>query len=409
MKKANKTDAPAPRIFVSFLGTGEYKKCRYVFSGTEISEEVVYIQTATAQKSACDKPLIFCTGKASKKHWEGLAKEFSNAGLSEPQRIDIPSGASEDELWEIFDLVRKEIPENAKITFDVTHSFRFLPLLMTILLNYLKEIKNVELEKCYYGAWEARESDSNAPVFDLTPFFVLNDWTRAASFLEEAGDISQVSECIKGVNKKIHIQGSPEEKKIMDILKTSVTRAEKLVASIQTCRKQDIYEADSQDMFPNTTHELVPAFSPIYAKIKNTLSGYRSGSSRNGLLAAQWCAEHGMIQQGYTILQETVISLVIEKFGYNDKINDRHFRQDISGCLLGYTKDIKAPEVKLHFYAIKQLGKKTKFKAIVPLRNDINHAGYNSDAAKPERLKKNLADCVNAALETFPESNGTYD
>jgi len=58
-------------------------------------------------------------------------------------------------LWKIFDGINSVIDEGDDIIFDVTHSFRSLPVLTLIALNYVKFLKNVNINKIDYGAMEA--------------------------------------------------------------------------------------------------------------------------------------------------------------------------------------------------------------------------------------------------------------
>ena len=74
--------------------------------------------------------------------------------MPEPEKVGIPGGSSVEEFWEIFETVNEHIPEEAEIVFDVTHSFRSLPLIMSVLLNYLEVVKGTKLVGCYYGAFE---------------------------------------------------------------------------------------------------------------------------------------------------------------------------------------------------------------------------------------------------------------
>lgn len=425
------------RIFVSFLGTSNYELCRYRFGDDPASEEKKFVQSVTAERAACDENVIFCTDGAKSKHWNdgeggtGLVTEFRQAGLPDPNSVRICDGASEEGLWEIFDTIQKEIPENASITFDVTHSFRFLPLLMTILLNYLKEIKNVELEKCYYGAYEARDRDTNiAPVFDLTPFFVLNDWARAASFLQGAGDSAPLLELVKSKNGKLWKEKkvSKEELKFSSELTKSVNTINDQIAAVRTCRGNAIKEADKSKIFPveeiETLQKHFPAFVPLYKQLRNFYPEYVKNDERNGLLAAKWCADHGMIQQGYTILQETIITLVLDKWaGDAEKrwlINRarelktrKGLRELINACLLhGGGDEWNKPEWTIEETKILRSGDEViaNIQAdISGIRNDINHAGLEDNSAPSAKLRAKLSEFVNAAVSIFGLPRNCHD
>jgi len=141
------------KTYVSFLGTGTYKPCVYLKPDEPASDSgvVTYVQTAMRKLVASDaeKTLIFCTRDATETHWQKLCAEFEAHGLPEPEKVDIPDGSNNEEFWEIFKTVNENIQEEAGIFFDVTHSLRSLPLIMSVLLNYLEVVKGTKLVGCY--------------------------------------------------------------------------------------------------------------------------------------------------------------------------------------------------------------------------------------------------------------------
>ena len=66
--------------------------------------------------------------------------------------------------------------EGDQIILDVTHGFRSLPMLIFVVAAYLRQMKYVVLERVVYGAYEAKDENYNAPVFDLTLMVELMDW-----------------------------------------------------------------------------------------------------------------------------------------------------------------------------------------------------------------------------------------
>ena len=55
--------------------------------------------------------------------------------------VNIPDGLKQNEIWEIFDKIVENIDAGDEIYFDMTHSFRFLPMLAITVLNYSRVIK----------------------------------------------------------------------------------------------------------------------------------------------------------------------------------------------------------------------------------------------------------------------------
>jgi hypothetical protein len=99
------------------------------------------------------------------------------------QPVPIPKGSTEEELWQIFDIVSDNVPREARVVFDVTHAFRSLPFVIFGIINYLRQTRAIHLERIIYGAYNAREAGldglEHAPVFDLTMLLDLHEWLNA--------------------------------------------------------------------------------------------------------------------------------------------------------------------------------------------------------------------------------------
>lgn len=52
----------------------------------------------------------------------------------------IPEGRNEQEMWEIFQKVYGQMHEGDELYIDLTHAFRYLPMLVLVLSNYAKLI-----------------------------------------------------------------------------------------------------------------------------------------------------------------------------------------------------------------------------------------------------------------------------
>ena len=90
-------------------------------------------------------------------------------------------------MWDTFNKILDEINDDDQIIFDITHGFRSTPMQILVVLNYAKVIKkNVKIKGIYYGAFENRDNVTNiAPIFDLSNYDEILDWTAAAdSFIK---------------------------------------------------------------------------------------------------------------------------------------------------------------------------------------------------------------------------------
>ena len=135
------------KIFLSFLGLGG--KAGYI-PGNYIDKEknrivndVKYVQNAIVEieEDDFDEKYIFCTDEVLKKRFNELEEEKGYKYIS----IEIGKGENEGEIWAIFQKIYDVLEENDEVTFDVTHSYRFLPILGLLLLQHAKFLKNINI------------------------------------------------------------------------------------------------------------------------------------------------------------------------------------------------------------------------------------------------------------------------
>ena len=137
------------RVFLSFLGLGNpeigYRESSYIDKDkNKISKNVKYVQNAVVEieENNFDETYIFCTEEVLKKRFNELEKEKNYKYKS----IEIVKGKDEEEIWAIFQRIYDVLEENDEVTFDVTHSYRFLPMLGLLLLYFLKILHAAKVE-----------------------------------------------------------------------------------------------------------------------------------------------------------------------------------------------------------------------------------------------------------------------
>lgn len=131
---------------------------------------------------------------------EGYYKKISIQGIFQGIEIHVLMlryGIEESELMDNYRLLSSSIAaaldkeKSYEIAFDITHSFRYLPFYNLAVLNYLKNVLQVDLEisHIYYGNIDIRhENDNKAPVLDLKELVSLLDITGGISEFENTGN-----------------------------------------------------------------------------------------------------------------------------------------------------------------------------------------------------------------------------
>ena len=178
-----------------------------------------------------------------------------------------------------------------------------------------------------------------------------------------------------------------------------------------TCRGLQITEAASR-LIKNIDNceavDLIPPLLPLLEKLRESVKGFRENDEiANGLQAARWCLEHNLIQQAYTILQETVVSLVLCQA--EDQLVSIHpiesqKRELVTGAASLIAKKKPFTEAKQEdgtkelwplvwdFLSKRDAGR--QLDRMRNRRNDLNHAGINDQPADFSCFKKDLQEML---------------
>ncbi|MGL6226200.1 MAG: TIGR02221 family CRISPR-associated protein [Thermoguttaceae bacterium] len=406
------------KIFISFLGTSDYKECVYQL-GTQKSSVVKYVQSAFAElfiKEQGDHYFVFTTQKAIETNWSQLQQEIQRLTPSVSlENVLIPEGSTIDEIWQTFQTIFDKLEEGDELTVDITHSFRSIPLLASALLQYAKFLKNISVKGIYYGAFETlgppKDIAEKFPnpqerivlVFDLTAFSDIQDWSTAANEFITFGNTKQLSRLTKGhINKVVSVSGV--QPSIPD-LNTLNNQIEKLSGIIKMNRGKDIISGSAAkkiiEILTSLEQSLIPVLNPILEKLKTDVETcfVEENDVRNMIGAVKWCIDKQLIQEGCTILEEGIITMLLPQKDWCN-INQRFV---VSGylqypdCFENKSKLSEDEVVQIIEHIKSILGENLDsisktFKSIADVRNDINHAGMNCSPMSANNFAKKLCE-----------------
>lgn len=380
------------KIILSFLGTGDYQPCRYQYQGNVC--ETAYFAYAMQRFYPDYHAKIVMTAAAKDNHQKKLQT------LQHPPEatfvfdiIDIPDGKDEAELWDMFALLADALPENSQVIVDVTHGFRSQPMLALAAGVYLRTVKNVTLEHIVYGAYEARDTHTNtAPVFDLTSFLDLIDWSVSAEQFIKYGNARPLSKLLSDLHGENTAQ--PENDTTAK-LKHVGERLAKLSNDLAVNRPRAIVQQtqslpkDIAESSRNLEHlSQTKPFGLLLDQVNTRVS---SLTAKNGDLfsAEGFAAQAEMLNiyldteqyaQAITLAREAIVSKVCKCRGNNpNRYNDRCSARDM----------LNSHSAKLEDYYITQNDGDTLAQlwvTIRELRNDINHAGMRNNAKSSVNL-----------------------
>lgn len=431
-------------VYISFLGTNRYQECIYYYD-EQFMPPIRFVQEATLrlfcrQWQETDRILIFTTRLAFEKNWQdnghsdgrkGLGQCLQDLGLrAEVLRIDIPDGHSEEEIWQIFSAVFNSLSQGDEVVFDITHAFRSIPMLAVVVLNYAKVLKNIGLQGIFYGAFEKlgqlREveampvKDRKVPILDLTAFDQLLDWTLAVDRFLGAGDAKAVSALATKA-----VTPNQEESRGGDIaaataIKELADSLENYTRNLATCRTPEVSQSvvDLREKLEKSRHvDLVKPLFHLFEPIEKQVREFKGDIVGDGIQAARWCLECNLIQQGVTILFESLITYLLYRVGAD--YLDRALRNAASSAVQLYSQ--KKPESEwardaaLHAGITKKIiefcDKNTEVAKLLDrigqVRNDINHAGYKKGSLKAKVIEEKFRSGLkNAELHCRKFDNG---
>jgi CRISPR-associated Csx2 family protein len=419
------------KVFMSVLGTGIYSVCTY--KGKKASTETRFIQEASLKDvgvdtwSENDRVFIMLTSFARKCNWDksiierekpdktkvpycGLEFNLEKMNLACPViPVDIPDGKDEAEMWDVFNRIFDVLEPEDELYFDLTHAFRYLPMLLLILGNYAKFLKNVKIAYMSYGNYEARikaEQDHSkdiAPIVDLLPLSVLQDWTFAAGQFLKSGNVDEMI----NLSKREYIPllsksgGRDEDAKT---LRKYIETLDKAIKERTFCRGRDIINGTSVNDLKRLSIEvgksMIDSLNPIIQKVTDSVATFDDYSTEtNAYRVAEWCFVNGLYQQSVTMLQEAVVTFFCRRHGLD--IASESERKVVADAFyfLSNEETPESAEVKKVYSdsLLKDSDYIAEFQSLRDLRNDYNHAGMRQTAKKTVSIKE----CIGKALSVF--------
>ena len=422
-------------VFISVLGTGLYSNCTYV--GATSRTTTRFIQEATLNEigasswSKTDAAYILVTGKSKESNWEisdnkrfdsrtktlldyrGLKGSIDDMHLPfETRPIDIPDGAGEREMWELFETIYGLIKDGDQLYFDLTHAFRYIPMMILTIGSYAGFLKNAHICYISYGNYEARSNSSSgnpeedeAPIINLMPLAALQDWTFAAGQFVESGNASAIQRLSKKEYAPI-LKATAGQDSSAKSLQQYIESLCCTISERNHCRGLEIINSSSANMLRERAIRLkgdfIPALYPIIDKVNHSLlcglSTYPD--TKNLYAAAKWCAEKGLHQQAITILRESFVTVLCKRNGLDMKSKEQREyaelalrkkcdNQDVNTANGEIVNTLLSDEIFKEFPI-------NKFKKLRDLRNDYNHCGMRDNPCSPNNMDKYLNDALSS-------------
>ncbi len=302
---------------LAFLGTGGpqgYQRAIYRWNGSDYDTE--YVQEAFVHWLQPRETCIVLTQGARAKHWDALRQRLEPR--TQVRAVDIPDGRSEAELWEIFDAICEVVQEGDEIAFDITHGFRSLPMIAMLTIAYLKQVKDVQVRYVLYGAYEARDANNVAPVFDLTPFAALLDWLAAAKMFIATGDareLGRLSEQIQNAAYRAQAAGGASAPRT---LKNFGSAAGEVSESLLLTRIPRLPETirnftEQKQQARAEVQQWARPLAPLLDRMVEAYQPFQEDALAAHAALIQWYFENNHVAQAVLLAREWVISYYLHQ------------------------------------------------------------------------------------------------
>ena len=407
---------------ISFLGLSKYEETTYLSPiGSEkvttpffqealvefYHPETLYVLlTKTVEK--------FISEKASESNWEALQKRLNGKVRLEPIK-NIPERNSPEDIWSIFQQVTNCLQDGDSVIFDLTHSFRSVSVVALIAVSYLRVVRKVKIKGLVYGAFEAKNKETNeTPTFDLLPIVSLLEWTTATDQFIKTGNGEALASLL-------HTNSTTEN------LAASIKG---IAQGLQLLRPMDVMRESA--LLPDRIKEATPIVSQSVPPFESLLERVEKDYGKFGLAnpedyttnskfslirqlkMIEWYAEKGQTVQALSLAREWLPSLLCYHFELDPQI-DRPNRDEMELLLKGGTikgSDGVPDRKSIYLDQWLKIPKQTRKQLnnlwggefnLANLRNDALHAGFRKKPKSAEEIvqqtHKNIEELNAIAIE----------
>lgn len=389
---------------ISFLGLSSYAVTEYEHPEKTQIHETKYYQEALAQFYNPEDFYIFLTKKVenlcptrrdgtkeSQSNWKQIKESFETK-FPEVNLVpvkNIPERNTPEDIWTIFNKVNDCLDEGDEVIFDITHSFRSVPIVALLAVSYFRVARKIIIKGLLYGAFEAKE-DNITPSFDLLPVVGLFDWLTATDQFIKTGNGQDLAELLKKAGGNTEALGD----RILEISQ-----------GLQLLRPMDVMTAaaalpQSIEQAKPDLSKAVPPFEMLLGRIVDEYGQFALTEPQNykingkeslqkQLFEIEWYAKKGLNVQALSLAREWLPSLLCHQLELNPM--DKNIRYEAEQ-LCGGSKKV-SPDLLIQYKAIEK--KKTKavkslWFQLTELRNDVLHSGFRDNSETVHQIKGKL-------------------
>lgn len=393
------------RLF-TFCGTGPYTETTYHWEGR--SKRTALFPCALAEWLQPDRIHVGLTEQAAvHENWHRLQAELSTA-----EALRIPDGDAAGDEWILLEAMEDVCEPGDEVYFDITHSFRALPVVMLVAVFYLETVKQVRIGGIYYGAFQ-RAQPEHSSVRDLSGLVELMRWIQAVQQFQQTSDTRAFSGLLEAIQRRAHSDPEAMDKprKLQRLARalreTGVAFAANQPLGLEQKARELIpkieeAEAEVRDWAPPFALLLDQMRTKVVAWQRTDLAGLRQLARayadldqlmQAASLAREWCVNAVLHLQGESEILDREARMNAEKIlNQTSLMRAGIFDPEKGGALLDESLAFDRHPLADPLIAIWDH---------IATRNALAHAGFQREPIPVSALQKNTHKMIET-LEAFP-------
>lgn len=373
---------------LSFVGLGKYGTCTYAWADRPEHHVTTNMFPLAMSAWFPSAPVnVFVTTEAEKDKGRAL-----QAGSKEVALVRVPSGRTAAELWEMFNVIVNTVEDGESIALDVTHGFRTQPMLMLAAAVYLRSTKNVTITEVLYGAYDARDQETNtAPVFSLRPFLDLIDWSTAFEQWDRFGSLGAFVDVVaRGDARHPDARLSKTMRNVADGLALNrvehTRRSAKSAIESARLRAEELRRNGAPSDIPTAAllERFVERLEPLAAPPEGRTPAALAAHAASYAEMIEVLLAQGQLAQAAAVARESLVSLVLLAREPGADLAEPAGRARWESALNSCADDKAGPPELAPISAA--------WSWIREVRNDLAHAGYTRTNLKTPKIRTNTHD-----------------
>lgn len=174
-------------------------------------------------------------------------------------------GVDSEQIFDNFNIIlnlQDTLKDGDEVYIDITHSFRSNAMWMFLVMNFITDLmdKNIEIKMISYGMFEISDRTSNiTPIIDLNAFYKLLKWIKGAQSFKNYGNSYLLLDNIENeeLRKKLKTFSHAMNLNYIGTLKQNLNSLKKLLPEI------DEMKGPGKLLIPQIVREFVKEFDGV--------------------------------------------------------------------------------------------------------------------------------------------------